>query len=75
MKTKEKHGWISLEQAKIMKKGIHINKSYGGPYKIYLNQKGEEVMVTTVSNTKDHGCRFSDMTYVGIVTEYLRSQH
>lgn len=70
-----KHGWFSLKQAKLMKNAIHINKKYGGPYKIYLNQKGEEVMVTTISDTKDHGCVFSDMTYVGIVTEYLRSEH
>ena len=70
-----KHGWFSLKQAKLMKNAIHINKKYGGPYKIYLNQKGEEVMVTTISDTKDHGCAFSDMTYVGIVTEYLRSEH
>ena len=30
-----KHGWFSLKQAKLMKNAIHINKKYGGPYKIY----------------------------------------
>ena len=71
--VKEKYGWISHEQANVMKRGKHINKQYGGPYKIYLNEKDEEVIVTTVSDTKDHGCQFSDMTFVGMVTEYLRS--
>tara|TARA_A100001015_G_scaffold13916_1_gene16237 strand:- start:1340 stop:1573 length:234 start_codon:yes stop_codon:yes gene_type:complete len=73
---KEKHGWISEKQASIMKNCISINKKYDGPYKIFLNENGEEVRVTTVSENKDdHGCKFSDMTYVGIVTQYLRSEH
>ena len=71
--TKTKYGWISHEQACVMKKSVHINKTFGGAYKIYLNEKGEEVMVTAVSDTKDHGCQFSDMTFVGMVTEYVRS--
>ena len=75
VKTNEKYGWMSLEQAKVMTKGIHINKKFGGPYKIYLNEKGEEVTVTAVSNTEDHGCKFSDMTFVGMVTKYVRSQN
>jgi len=73
---KEKHGWISEKQAKIMRNCISINKKITGPYKIYLNENGEEVRVTTVSNNKDdHGCNYSDMTYVGIVTQYLRSEY
>ena len=71
--TKKKYGWISHEQAMAMKRRKHINKSFGGPYKIFLNEKGEEVMVTAVSDTEDHGCQFSDITFVGMVTEYLRS--
>jgi len=31
--TKEKYGWMSNEQANMMKKEQHINKQYGGPYK------------------------------------------
>ena len=73
--TKTKYGWISHEQAMVIKRSKHINKRFGGPYKIYLNEKDEEVMVTTVSDTKDHGCQFSDMTFVGMVTEYVRSQY
>ena len=55
---KEKHGWISEKQANAMKNCIVLeNKKYFGPYKIYLNEKGEEVRVTMISNTKDdHGC-------------------
>ena len=73
--TKEKYGWMSNEQANMMKKEQHINKQYGGPYKIYLNEKGEEVTVTAVSYTKDHGCKFSDMIFVGMVKEYVRSEY
>ena len=73
VKPKEKYGWISQEQAMAMKRRKHINKTFGGPYKIYLNEKGEEVTVTVVSDTKDHGCQFSDITFVGMVTEYVRS--
>ena len=73
---KEKHGWISEKQVKIMRNSISINKKITGPYKIYLNEKGEEVRVTMISNTKDdHGCKFSDITYVGIVTKYLRNEY
>ena len=73
VKTNEKYGWMSFEQAKVMEKGKNINKKFGGPYKIYLNEKGEEVTVTAVSDTEDHGCKFSDMTFVGMVTEHIRS--
>ena len=73
--VKEKYGWMSHEQANVLKSGVHLNKQYGGPYKIYLNEKGEEVKVTAISYTKDHGCRFSDMTFVGMVKEYVRSEH
>ena len=74
VKTKEKYGWISLQQAIVLKRSIHINKKCGSPYKIYLNKKGEEVIVTTVSDTKDHGCQYSDMTFVDMVTEYVRNE-
>lgn len=71
---KEKHGWISEKQAKALKNARPISRY--GPYKIYLNEKGEEVRITMVSDTKDnHGCNYSDMTYVGIVTQYLRSEY
>ena len=71
---KEKHGWISAKQANVLKNKRPISQT--GPYKIYLNEKGEEVRITTVSYTKDnHGCNYSDVTYVGIVTQYLRSEY
>lgn len=72
VKTKEKYGWISLQQAMIMNKKKH--KKHNTPYKVYLNKKGEEVIVTTVSETKDHGCQFSDITFVDMVTEYVRNE-
>ena len=75
---KEKHGWISEKQASIIKirnDMVTNEEKKTGPYKIYLNEKGEEVRVTVISNTKDHhGCKFSDITYVGIVTKYLRNE-
>jgi len=71
---KEKHGWISAKQANSRREKRPISRT--GPYKIYLNEKGEEVRITMVSDTKDnHGCNYSDMTYVGIVTQYLRSEY
>tara|TARA_B100001142_G_scaffold321857_1_gene369199 strand:- start:913 stop:1149 length:237 start_codon:yes stop_codon:yes gene_type:complete len=73
--TKTKYGWMSREQGIAMERSIHINKKFGGAYKIYLNEKGEEVMVTAISDTEDHGCNFSDMTFVGMVKEHVRSQH
>ena len=73
IQTNKKYGWISVQQANVMKRSIKINKKYGSPYKIYLNEKGEEVVVTAVSDTEDHGCSFSDMTFVGMVTQYVRS--
>tara|TARA_A200000113_G_scaffold98738_2_gene88551 strand:- start:3436 stop:3651 length:216 start_codon:yes stop_codon:yes gene_type:complete len=69
---REKYGWISQEQAMIMNKNKH--KKHNSPYKIYLNKKNEEVIVTTVSDTKDHGCQFSDILFVDMVTEYVRNE-
>ena len=72
---KEYHGWFSTEQAKIIAEANNFNDDKNNrPYKIYLNKDNEEVMVTCISLTKEHGCKYSDIEYRGIVTKFVRSE-
>jgi len=71
----EYHGWFSSQQAKNVLRIKNSDNKKKCPYKIYLNKDNEEVRVTSISLTKDHGCNFSDIEYCGIVTKYLRSEN
>lgn len=54
-----KHGWFSA-----------LQYQFGSSF--YLRSDGQEVEVTHVSDTLDHGCMWVDMVYVGLVEKYLR---
>ena len=56
------HGWYSEKQKKLIEKEIW-----------YFNMKGEIVVVTTVSHSMDHGCKFDDIVYMGILGKYHKT--
>ena len=59
------HAWFSKKQIETMKKNTLVHKD--GPYKVYANEDGEEVRASMVSDTKEHGCGFDDIKYLGKV--------
>mgnify|MGYP001380567571 CR=1 FL=1 len=63
------HGWFSQKQAKNI-----LNTNEKNPYKVYLNDKNKEVIVTCVTESmeKNYCNNFNDMEYVGVVVKYLR---
>ena len=62
MDTKKvKHGWYSDKQLK-----------WTGKLFIYKDLKGNQVELTMVSNTLEHGCKYDDITYVGKVKDFVR---
>lgn len=75
MDTK-KYAWYSEKQIKSAKeiKENNPEKKKAGVYKIYLNDRGEEIRASMVSPTMEHGCRWDDMEYLGEVFKYLRSE-
>ena len=56
------HGWYSVKQKEITQKEIY-----------YYNIKDKVVAVTTVANSMDHGCRFDDMVYMGILKKFYKT--
>lgn len=59
--NKVKHGWYSDKQLKCT-----------GKLFIYKDLKGNQVKLTMVSNTLEHGCKYDDITYVGEVKDFVR---
>ena len=56
------HGWYSEKQKEITHKEIY-----------YYNMKDQVVVVTTVANSMDHGCKFDDMVYMGRLKTYFKT--
>ena len=67
------HAWFSKKQIEMMKTNTLVHK--GGPYKIYVTKDGEEVRASMVSDTKEHGCGFDDITYLGKVDRFVRCEN
>lgn len=59
-----KFGWFSAKQAEMISKLI-----------VYQGVNGEEVVVTQVSKTNDHGALWDDMKFVGMVTHPIRFEN
>ena len=66
------HAWYSKKQIQRMKMNKVRQKQ--GVYKIYLTENGKEVCASMVSDTMDHGCNFDDITYLGKVSKFVRSE-
>lgn len=66
------HAWFSKKQIQRMKKN-NVHRKWG-VYKIYLTESGKEVCASMVSDTMDHGCNFDDITYLGKVSKFVRSE-
>ena len=66
-----KHAWFSEKQIQSMKMN---NDKKRGIYKIYLTENGKEVYASMVSDTMEHGCKFDDITYLGKVSKFVRSE-
>lgn len=64
-----KHAWFSKEQFDVICQPSMCPK----PWIYYKMQNGKTVQVTCVSKDKKHGCKFEDMKYLGLVTEFVRS--
>lgn len=60
--VEKKYGWYSDSQRK--KTGLSV----------YKNIYGKEVYVTTVSDTPDHATLWKDIVFVGMVTEWIRTE-
>jgi hypothetical protein len=61
-KPKTLYGWFSATQAKL------------GGTKIYRTLTGHTVILTTVSETEDHGCKWPDVIFVAEVVGGLVGQ-
>ena len=66
------HAWYSKKQIQRMK--MNKVRQKHGVYKIYLTENGKEVCASMVSDTMDHGCNFDDITYLGKVSKFVRSE-
>ena len=66
------HAWFSDKQARLLKDCDDLQKH--GVYKVYAKEDGKEVRATMVTNTKQHGCGFNDMKYLGQVDKFLRCE-
>ena len=66
------HAWFSEKQIENMKQDRLVHKL--GIYKIYVKENGEEVCVSMVSNTMEHGCNFDDFIYLGKVSKFVRCE-
>ena len=67
------HAWFSKKQIESMKMNRLVHKA--GPYKVYANEDGEEVRASRESDTKEHGCSFDDITYLGKVDKFVRCEN
>ena len=56
------YGWFSAKSQSVQKK-THI----------YSDKSGNQVAVTCVSHTVDHGCGWDDIVSVGKVYKYLKT--
>ena len=66
------HAWFSDKQARLLQE-CGITQKHG-VYKVYAKEDGKEVRATMVTETKQHGCRFDDMKYLGQVDKFLRCE-
>lgn len=73
---KRKHAWYSIKQHQHFMskkdKGEEQNKK-GLP--IWVNSAGVKKTCTVVSSTIDHGCKFDDMIYLGVVENWCGTQN
>jgi hypothetical protein len=67
------HAWFSKKQIETMKSNTLIHKD--GPYKVYTTKDGTLVRASMVSDTKEHGCGFDDIKYLGQVETFVRCEN
>jgi len=59
--TKKTYGWYSQKQLSVSKKLFY-----------YKDINENTVQVTMISNTKDHGTKFDDVMYKGIMKSFIK---
>jgi hypothetical protein len=68
------HAWYSSQQAEVQSRPMMAMNMYGNlvvyPYhhKSVIKPDGKRVHYTCISKTTDHGCMWTDMEYVGIIS-------
>ena len=82
------HAWFSKQQYKCKIEmledpnscyGTHLESFQPPPRKyrnvtnIYLSTGGQEIEVTMVSDKSTHGSKWTDMIYLGMVSQWIRS--
>mgnify|MGYP001303682141 FL=1 len=67
------YAWFSQKQIESIKRNKEMHKH--GIYKVYLTEERKEVRASMVSNTKEHGCKFDDIKYLGMVEKFLRCEN
>jgi len=66
-KHTEKYAWFSKEQAYF--RSIHLNVGTA----TWATSDGKLIEVTLVSDSSEHGTKFTDMVYVGKVCTFVRN--
>ncbi len=73
--VKEIHGWYSPTQFNNINKYSETTDPRGYKYLYYINLNGEVVEVTSVTNTKNHGTKFNDIHYVGMLKKFHKIEY
>lgn len=68
---KEIHGWYSPTQFN----NINVHNIELLKYLYYVNVDNKVVEVTMVTNSKNHGTKFNDMHYVGMLKKYHKTEY
>lgn len=66
------HAWYSVKMAEVMRQPMYIMTYTGShlescPLSVYARENGAEVMVTHVTNEREHGTSWDDIEYLGEV--------
>jgi hypothetical protein len=73
--VKEIHGWYSPTQFNNINKHSETTDPRGYKYLYYTNLNDEVVEVTSVTNSKNHGTKFNDMHYVGMLKKFHKIEY
>lgn len=73
--VKEIHGWYSPTQFNNINKLSEKTDTRGYKYLYYINLNDEVVEVTSVTNSKNHGTKFNDMHYVGMLKKFHKIEY
>ena len=71
---KRRHAWYSYKQHQHMRSKVKDGTNMKG-LPIWINSDGIKKTCTVVSSTINHGCKFDDMIYLGVVENWCGTQN